>query len=348
MNKLAPFLGKYDTVIFDMDAVNTGEQNYWNSAALTVYEHLNRYFGRDVDPVYCMKNLSEIRKKVFFSDKIIVILKEKGVNSNWDLGYVVFCIALILNTDDSESIYRYAKALSGNILQEYDRLAELAAKRTDRETSECSRSGSLWADMRDTFQEWFLGDELFERLFKRKPSLSGKTGLLHNEQPIVSLQKLKILFELMRSKNKRICTGTGRPYHEIVYPLKAWGLFSFIAEDGLINYDHVVSAERDLYANGIEVTLTKPHPFVFLKALYGEGYKNKDLINGIYDKSKILKTLIVGDAGADILAAQAMGADFAAVLTGISGENAREYFEKMGADYILNSVEDFLSEGVVD
>ncbi|MFR9050158.1 MAG: hypothetical protein ACLVI7_02960 [Hominilimicola sp.] len=46
-----------------------------------------------------------------------------------------------------------------------------------------------------------------------------------------------------------------------------------------------------------------------------------------------------------MLAAQAMGADFCAVLTGIQGERARGYFEKLGANYILKSVEDFLVEG---
>ena len=68
-------------------------------------------------------------------------------------------------------------------------------------------------------------------------------------------------------------------------------------------------------------------------------------LDGGYDKAKIKTTLVVGDAGADILAAQAMGADFCAVLTGIQGERARGYFEKLGANYILKSVEDFLVEG---
>ncbi len=58
----------------------------------------------------------------------------------------------------------------------------------------------------------------------------------------------------------------------------------------------------------------------------------------------VKKTLVVGDAGADILAAKAMGAGFCAVLTGIQGEKAREYFKSLNAEYILNSVEDFLEE----
>ena len=52
----------------------------------------------------------------------------------------------------------------------------------------------------------------------------------------------------------------------------------------------------------------------------------------------------MGDAGADILAAQAMGADFCAVLTGIQGKKAKGYFEDMKADYILDSIADFCED----
>ena len=61
--KLAKFLDKYDTVIFDMDGVITSEQNYWNCAALIVWEYLNYNSGQKINaaevckisanPVYC-------------------------------------------------------------------------------------------------------------------------------------------------------------------------------------------------------------------------------------------------------------------------------------------------------
>lgn len=50
--------------------------------------------------------------------------------------------------------------------------------------------------------------------------------------------------------------------------------------------------------------------------------------------------LIVGDSIADLLAARKMGCQFAAVLTGLSGSDARYEFEKHQADYILDSVAD--------
>ena len=83
-----------------------------------------------------------------------------------------------------------------------------------------------------------------------------------------------------------------------------------LAQNGLCNYDNVVEAEKELNNNA----LTKPHPYMFLKALYGTDYSNKRIVDGDYDKAKIKTTLVVGD-------------------------------EKLGANYILKSVEDFLVEG---
>ena len=64
-----------------------------------------------------------------------------------------------------------------------------------------------------------------------------------------------------------------------------------------------MEAEKEL-----KTTLTKPHPYTFLKAMCGTDYDNKRIIDDDYDKSKLKTTLVVGDAGADILAAKAMGA----------------------------------------
>lgn len=370
------FLDKYNTVIFDMDGVITSEQNYWNSAALVVREVLksDKYFGAEnIDTAAMSADVKLIRKEVFAKDRLITALKSRGVNSNWDLGYVTVLIALILGTDDSEKILEYAEGLSDNILDEYDRLAEKAARtvyeteqsrnstavfcadgervpRTDTPSlsSPCggstaergwgvfARNGELWRAMRDCFQEWFLGDELFKKVYGRLPQNSGKPGLIKSEQPIIPMDALiRLLTEL--SYTKRVCTGTGRPYSELIAPLTQWGVRELFAPDGLSSYDHVAAAEAKTGK-----TLTKPHPYMFLKALYGTDYDDIRLINGDYDASAIKKALIVGDAGADILAAHAMGADFCAVLTGVQGKAARGYFEELGAEYILDSAAELI------
>lgn len=339
--KLVKFLDKYDTVIFDMDGVITSEQNYWNCAALTVWEYLKWNRGENIDAAAGMKNLAEIRNTVFCADEIISVLKGKGVNSNWDLGYVTVLIAWICGgkeyDGDFHDVLNYAKGLSDNIIDEYDRLAAQCSEKTGFDYGWLRRNELMWTTMRDIFQTWFLGDELFKKTFGYTPLNSGKTGLIYNEEPIVDKKKLVEILRLM-SENKRICTGTGRPYIEMMPPIMNWGIRQYFADNGLCNYDHVVAAEKALNNNA----LTKPHPYMFLKALYGTDYDDKRLAEGDYDRDKIKTALIVGDAGADILAAQAMGADFCAVLTGIQGKKAKIYFEEHGAEYILDSVEDFL------
>ena len=341
--KLAKFLDKYDTVIFDMDGVITSEQNYWNCAALTVWEYLSWNSHREINSVEFMKNLPQIRKRVFCDDELISVLKGKGVNSNWDLGYVTVLIAWICNGkekwDNFSNVLEYAKGLPENIIDAYDSIALECSKKTGFSYGWLQRNELMWRTMRGIFQMWFLGDDLFKKTFGYPSLNGGKSGLLYKEEPIVDKAKLVEMLQLL-SKNKRVCTGTGRPYIEMIRPITDWGIKDYFAQDGLCNYDHVVDAEKKLDNNA----LTKPHPYMFLKALYGTDYDDKKLINGNYDKEKIKKALIVGDAGADILAAKAMGADFCAVLTGIQGDGARPYFEKMNAEYILDSVEDFLVE----
>lgn len=334
------FLKKYDTVIFDMDGVITSEQNYWNSAALTVREYLSsdKYFGKtSVDAAGMSADALKIRSEVFSDDALINELKSCGVNSNWDLGYVTVLISLICGSAEPGDILEHARSLSDNILDEYDGLAAAAAAALGRDKAYTERNGELWTAMRDCFQEWFLGEEIFREQFGREPVEHGKPGLLHSERPIIPMDKLvELLSEL--SKSKRVCTGTGRPYAELITPLTAWDVLKYFAPDGLSNYDHVAAAERRYN----ETALTKPHPYMFLKALYGTDYDDARLLSGDYDRKAIERTLIVGDAGADILAAKAMGADFCAVLTGVAGESARGFFEELGAEYILPSAAELL------
>lgn len=328
---LAAFLNKYDTILFDMDGVITSEQSYWTTAALTVWEWLNK---DKINVHKTEEEATQIRKRVFCEDKLISLLKNKGVNSNWDLGYVVYAVCKILDTDDFNSVLRYCEAMSDNILDEYPKIAKMLS---DKIGSNCERNGKLWLDMMLTFQEWFLGDELFQKTYGRKPRCAGKRGFIYSEKPIIPPEKLKNIFDDLAKSGKRLATATGRPSAELISPLKSFGIFDKFAADGIVTYDNVRFAEEKL-----SMTLTKPHPYIFLKAMLGESYSDDAVVKGEYDKSQINRTLVVGDAGADIIASKAMGADFCAVLTGVSGERARSFFEELGAEYILSSLEDFI------
>lgn len=331
------FLKKYDTVIFDMDGVITSENGYWNSAALTVYEYMygKDHFGTEsIDGKYLSDNVKAVRKEMFSDDKLITLFKGMGVNSNWDLGYITLLISLVINSRDSKKIYEYAKGINEDIITAYDTLARQAAMTVGASYEEYKRNGKLWCDMRDTFQEWYLGDEKFSESYERAPYLLGKPGIYKSEEPLIPLSELKLILSEL-AEDKRLCVGTGRPYIEIVPLLKGWGVLDLFDTNGICTYDEVRKAEKE-----IGLTLTKPHPYMFLKALCGLDYPDDKLISGEYDKEKIKKLLVVGDAGADILASKTMGADFCAVLTGVAGKNGKAYFEEQKAEYILNSIKD--------
>lgn len=333
------FLDRYNTVIFDMDGVITSEQNYWNCAALTVWEYLNWNCGIEIDSRECMKNLKDIRKSVFCNDELISVLKGKGVNSNWDLGYVTVLISWIVygkdKIGDFNAVLDYAKGLPENILDAYDMLAKKASEKTGFDYGWMQRNELMWKTMHSIFQGWFLGDKLAAEQ-GMPPIRAGKPGLVYSEEPIIPMADLRNLLREL-SETKRVCIGTGRPGAEIIEPLNSWDVMKYFAPNGVCHYDYVVKAEKETGK-----TLTKPHPYMFLKALYGTDYDDNKILNGDYDKSEISKTLVVGDAGADMFAAQAMGADFCAVLTGVSGKAARGYFEDNNATYILNSAADLL------
>lgn len=310
---------RYNTIIFDMDGVVTSEENYWNSAAMTVWETL-----KGEEALAC--DVRKVRSRVFCGDKLISVLKNKGVNSNWDLAYVTVCLAKLLDTEDFEKICSRAERF-GNIMDEYGRMAAELEKRFG---GSWGRNSAFWKELQERFQEWFLGDELFFKNYSKRPQRSGKTGLLNEERPLVPEEELMVLLKRLNKAGIRLGVGTGRPYDEIYYPLKSWGLLRYFDRDSFITYNDVQAAERCLEKN-----LTKPHPYMFIKARLGKDFPDKQAAEGKFSFSD---TLVVGDAGADMLAAKAMGADFAAVLTGVSGAAAERFFRENGADHILKDV----------
>lgn len=339
MSILADFTKKYDTVIFDMDGVITREQQYWNAAALTVWEflHSGSYYGDEkLNAADLMSEYSKIRNIVFSDDKMITLLKGKGVNSNWDLSYIAFAL-IILNDGDYTKALENVRNFDENILNEYPKLGQKLSKKLG--DKECARNSSLWLRLKSCFQEWFLGDDLFGTLYNKSPVLCGKSGLCHAETPIINGEKLKDIFRLLHKSGIRIGIATGRPKVEMETPLISFGIMEYIDKNALICYDYVSKAELKTSKN-----LTKPHPYMFVKALLGADYPDERIAEGNYPRNNIKNTLAVGDAGADILAAHDAGMDFCAVLTGVSGKAAREYFKMENAEYILDSLENFLAD----
>jgi phosphoglycolate phosphatase-like HAD superfamily hydrolase len=361
----AKFLDNIDKIIFDMDGVITSEENYWNCAALTIYEMLNdsKYFGySELNVKEIERNIDEIRSEIFYKDKLIVLLKERGINSNWDLAYIVLCVAIIessncvreinslfnnlkVNYEDISfaNIYNiiYKSEVSG--MEMYPYIEEKMSAITGLEKKIFSRNGELWSKCQDIFQEWSLGEEIYTEEYSKKPCKKSKTGLLNLEEPIIPLERLNEVLKVLYYSNIKLGIGTGRVYREAHMPLSRWRIEKYFDADSYITYTDIINAEirnKDILKGK---HLTKPHPYMFLKGIYGKDSNDKLLLSYKFEKTPIEKTLIVGDAGSDIMAAKAIDCKFAAVLTGISGKKAKKYFEDMGSDYILDNICDLIS-----
>lgn len=332
-DRLRPRLEKFDKIIFDMDGVITSEYMYWEAAALTVYELLFSYekFGRrDIDREYCLKNRADLVNAILCHRKTVAAVKALGVNTNWDLAYIIFCVSIYKNHElenmdewHFESVRMFIENIETKAPELYDLAAELASLGTSRPKEYFVRGGDgLWKELVNTFQRWFLGDTDLE-------------GLNAYETPLLELNDIKKTLESLKNMGARLGIGTGRPRAEIMTPLKKWGIDGYFEPGMIATYDDVLKAEKDLSP---ELPIAKPHPYVFIKAVFGEKLTDKQILDGLTSGCDMSKTLVVGDAPSDLMAAKTAGMKFFGVLSGVDKESARKYFRENGADYIFDDI----------
>ena len=326
---------KIDTIIFDMDGVITSELGYWKSAALTVYELMYdyRFYGnRDIDRQWCQKNADMIYDTVFNGGKTVTAVKNLGVNTNWDLAYVVFCVAKYLDPtvetfDRSyfESVCMFIENMEVRPPEIYVGVEGLLATVVPREVGYFKRGeGALWTQLLDCFQRWYHGD-------------AEASGMKELEEPLLPLEAIKETLEALKRGGFRLGIGTGRPKDEILPPLARWGLKDYFEPELCVTYDEVLEAQEEVK---VDYPLAKPHPFVFLKAAFGTRFSNQELCDAKVKREDASHCLVVGDAASDMFAAKAAGFPFLAVLTGADGQRARQYFEENQADIILDTMLD--------
>ncbi len=308
----------YSKVIFDLDGVITTENTFWDAAALTTAEFLG----------VPLLSPRELRAMLFYEDRLIRLVKNRGVNSNWDLVY----LAVAFWETDGSALYAAIQREEGRAFELYEKAGKKLAEKTGQALETVRRGGPLWQEMADSMQEWFLGSRTFEAVYKKK-ARGERAGLWDKEEPIVEREALLKTLLFLKEKGVSLRIATARPLPEGREPLVRWGIFPYFDEEGAITHNFIRAAEEKSGETG----LGKPHPYIFLKAYFGKDFPDEAILSGAYEKD-FSDCLIVGDAGADLFAAQKMGADFAAVLTGVSGREARSFFEENGAKYILPDV----------
>ncbi|MDI3256484.1 MAG: HAD hydrolase-like protein [Kyrpidia sp.] len=363
-----------ELILFDVDGVLLSEERYFDGSALTVWEllHSPRYLGLEGSFTAGPSEgeIRQVRRQVFLDDRILHLLKSKGVNSNWDMVYLSFSFQLLrglraLQVHDPSQVQKWLQApidrdalpIIGGRLREigfqpdfaafFDILKDTPAVQhqllhtlndwarewTGILTDRFGRTSPLWSVAMHAFQEWYLGADHYRERYGREP-LEAKRGFLYDEIPIRPAGEIREVLDWLRGKGLLLGMGTGRPRMETRIPLSALGLLEPFESRRIVTADDVLEAEQAVpeYA-----PLAKPHPYTYLRAIDPQEpavrllQRPLPLVGGD-------RILIVGDSLADWIAAGRIGCRFAATLTGLSGQKARSSFEERGVEWIADDV----------
>ncbi|MDR7002700.1 HAD family hydrolase [Neobacillus niacini] len=367
------------TILFDVDGVLLSEEHYFDASALTVWELLisKNYLALAPElfkTSYTESEIKQIRAQVFENDQVLKLQKSRGLNANWDMIYLTFCCQLIhlfeqIKDNEREKIDQWLKSPitrdalveMGQVLcqykvqmnfslfiEEFERstavkqellgyLNVLAEEKLGVETSIFDKDRTLWSVCEHVSQEWYVGDENVLESTGRPSVQLGKEGFLANETTLAPKEDIAELFSFLKNSGYKIGIGTGRPALETVLPFQHLDWLKSFNEKHIVTADEVLIAEKEFPQEG---SLSKPHPYTYILADQGKGAPLVDYLKTPLPLDNGEEILVVGDSLADLLAARTIGCKFAAVLTGLSGKDARSEFEKHEADYILDSVLD--------
>ncbi len=362
-------------VIFDLDGVITSEDAYWDTAGLVIHELLYSPHYWHVDPSLALylppQTASESRRisREILPETLILDLKARSVNSNWDTCYAGFSLHLIdllsqlparaallpLRPWDAAWIAAFrlqlaqlplpaqpAAALSRPfdtpIFQGYSGLALLerlnayASERLSLPIEDVfARYSPSWHFCENLFQEWYLGETFYTREYGHPPSQLQKPGCIHFEQPLLPLDLLRSTLENLCSRGYTLGVATGRPGAEAIAPLKQYGLFSYFSEDHIVTHAQVAEAESLLRDQGQATSLVKPHPYQFLRAA-DPAYQpgQPALPRGSF--------IVVGDTPSDVRGGHSAGALVLAVLSGARTPASRTLLEQSQPDFLLTDM----------
>jgi phosphoglycolate phosphatase-like HAD superfamily hydrolase len=361
-------------VIFDLDGVITSEEAYWDTAGLVLHELLYspRYWNVDnaisaYRPAQTAEESRHISRETL-PESLIVGLKARSVNSNWDTCYAGFCLYLIallslvpdraslllLRPEDEGWIATFRQQLvhvdptrvNAAALQPLDvptlqgyrgvellqRFNALASEVLDVPIDGVfARYSPSWKFCQNLFQEWYLGEELYTQIYGHAPAQPGKPGCILFEQPLLPVEQIRATLEALRAQGYTLGVATGRPGPEAILPLKNYGLWHYFAEEHIVTDAEVERAETRMRAAGKPMSLVKPHPFPFLAAAdpaYEPGQPLPPRANFV----------VVGDTPSDVQGAHAAGALSIAVLTGARTDEARTMLEQSRPDFIVSDM----------
>ncbi|EFS17783.1 HAD family hydrolase [Staphylococcus capitis] len=365
------------SILFDVDGVFLSEERCFDVSAITVEELLTSEgiflgcgtyidFENDLND----KKIQEIRERVFQHDKILNQLKSLGLNSNWDMLFIVFSIHLIdlakqldqshrcefLNssTFNEKTLFEMNKHLLHKEIDYekplevidsfrngkdaiYEDLESYAKDQLEIDDTELFKlKSNLWQLAKDTYQEWYLGKDLFNKVEEGTALLDFKKGFIYEEVILKPQEEIQLLLQHLKEAGYHLAIATGRPRTETIIPFESLGLKSYFDDEHIVTASEVLDAESDYPEYQ---PLGKPNPFSYIATLNGND-RNRYKEYATHQENIVNKdeVYIVGDSLADLLSAKKIGATFIGMLTGLKGDKAQPELEEYGADYIVEDV----------
>lgn len=365
------------SILFDVDGVFLSEEHCFDVSAITVEELLTSEgiflgcgifidFENDLND----KKIQEIRERVFQHDKILNQLKSLGLNSNWDMLFIVFSIHLIdlakqldqshrcefLNssTFNEKTLFEMNKHLLHKEIDYekplevidsfrngkdaiYEDLESYAKDQLEIDDTKLFKlKSNLWQLAKDTYQEWYLGKDLFNKVEEGTALLDFKKGFIYEEVILKPQEEIQLLLQHLKEAGYHLAIATGRPRTETIIPFESLGLKSYFDDEHIVTASEVLDAESDYPEYQ---PLGKPNPFSYIATLNGND-RNRYKEYATHQENIVNKDeiYIVGDSLADLLSAKKIGATFIGTLTGLKGDKAQPELEEYGADYIVEDV----------
>ncbi len=337
----------FDLIIFDLDGVITTEQIYWECACLILWELLRTILDADTADGESLPT-GEARERLL-PPAIIGAVKDRAVNSNWDLTYLAACALLLAcpagagrgaeTVADLLGVLRSTPIVEVRWPEPIRELLAAAGARQDGDllsfagqttaghlgvVSSLLRPHGLWWDyLFDRFQVWLSGKQLAAL---GAPPLADALTL----PPEVLRRTLWSL----REAGYRLGIATGRPRAEALPTLRENGLLDVFDPARMVTYSEVEAAQRQTGQPG----LGKPHPFAIWQAMH-PGIPAERLL--AQPAPGDLRALMVGDGVSDAQAARAAGIPCLGVLSGITDvQRQAQRYEALLAAGCLDVVDD--------
>lgn len=251
------------SILFDVDGVFLSEERCFDVSALTVEEMLKSETFLGLDKAIIFENINddqteEVRNRVFQYDHILRQLKSLGLNSNWDMLFVVFSIHFIqiLKTLDTQVVnpFLQLKSMSQDDLQYlqtfinneveidyeaplsfikdiesgkasiYAALEQFAKLQLNTDDASVFKlKGPLWQLSREVYQNWYLGGKLFKEVENKAPINFRKKGFIYDEIILRPVEEVKTLLHDLQEAGYQLAIATGRPKTETIVPFESLG-----------------------------------------------------------------------------------------------------------------------------